>query len=278
MQIHTVDGGGGLKLHLREWGRPAGRPILFIHGWSQNHMCWSKQYESPLADEFRLVAMDIRGHGQSEAPLDVESYATGALWADDVRNVIAALEIDRPVLVGWSYGGYIICDYIRSYGDDAIAGVNFVGAAVGIGRKWFGTHIGPVFLDYAPLACSEDQTVALNAVVDFLHGCFARPLAAGDMERAVGWNMLVHPKVRVGLISREDDFTPDLAKMTRPALVSYGAADNVVLPAMAKTILDSVPKFRASEYASVGHAPFIEDPARFNAELGDFVRNGLGAG
>lgn len=86
VQTHTIAGGRQLKLHVREWGQPDARAILFIHGWSQNHLCWSKQIESPLAEEFRLVAIDIRGHGQSEAPLDAESYTTGALWADDVKR------------------------------------------------------------------------------------------------------------------------------------------------------------------------------------------------
>ena len=39
MQVHTVTGGGGVRLHVREWGRADGAPILFIHGWSQNHLC-----------------------------------------------------------------------------------------------------------------------------------------------------------------------------------------------------------------------------------------------
>ena len=56
----TVAGGGGLGLHVREWGRADGPPILLIHGWSQNHLCWAKQYGSALADEFRLVAFDLR--------------------------------------------------------------------------------------------------------------------------------------------------------------------------------------------------------------------------
>ena len=277
MQIHTVEGGGGLKLHVREWEKPNAQAILFIHGWSQNHLCWSKQFESPLADDFRLVAMDIRGHGQSEAPLDVESYTTGALWADDVKNVIEALKLDRPVLVGWSYAGFIISDYIRRYGDDAIAGVNFVGAAVGIGEQWFGTRIGPGFLEYAPLSCSEDQTVALKAIRDFLHVCFVKPIAAEDMELAMGWNMLVHPQVRANLIGREEDFTPDLAKMKKPVLVTYGDADTVVLPSMAKVIQDHVPNCQASEYPGVGHAPFIEESVRFNAELDAFARQNFGA-
>ena len=60
MKIHTIAGGDGLKLHVREWGKPHGATILLIHGWSQNHLSWQRQFESELADEFRLVALDIR--------------------------------------------------------------------------------------------------------------------------------------------------------------------------------------------------------------------------
>src|SRR4029450_9067907 len=42
--IHDVRGGGGLRLHVRDWGRPGGPPILSIHGWSQGHLCWARQY------------------------------------------------------------------------------------------------------------------------------------------------------------------------------------------------------------------------------------------
>ncbi len=56
MKIREVRGGGGLQLHVREWGDENGAPILLIHGWSQNHLSWAKQYGSSLADEFRLIA------------------------------------------------------------------------------------------------------------------------------------------------------------------------------------------------------------------------------
>ena len=80
-KIYAVRGGGGLRLHVREWGRPDGRPILFLHGWSQSHLCWAKQYHSALAQKFRLVAYDLRGHGMSEAPPEPGHYTNGRLWA-----------------------------------------------------------------------------------------------------------------------------------------------------------------------------------------------------
>jgi len=79
--VRAVRGGGGLRLHVREWGNPDGPPVLFIHGWSQSHLCWAKQYHSALAQKFRLVAYDLRGHGMSEAPPEPGHYTNGRLWA-----------------------------------------------------------------------------------------------------------------------------------------------------------------------------------------------------
>lgn len=275
MMTHTIRGGGGLRLHVCEWGNPDAQPILFIHGWSQSHLCWSKQFEGTLARSFRLVALDIRGHGQSEAPLDAASYANGVLWATDVRNVMDRLKLEKPVLVGWSYGGLIVGDYLRAYGDDSIGGINFVSAAVGIGQRWFGSYIGSGFLDHAPNACSPDQAIALKAIRDFLHVCAVTPITPADMELSVRWNMLVHPQVRANLIAREEDFTPELAKVKVPVLVSYGDSDTVVLPAMAGVIQDHAAKCGKSEYRGAGHLLFLEKTARFNEELADFARLSL---
>ncbi len=94
MKMYTVPGGGGLGLHVREWGKANGPAIVFIHGWSQNHLSWAKQYEGSLADEFRLVAFDLRGHGMSEAPLEPGHYTDERLWADDVAAIIDQLGLD----------------------------------------------------------------------------------------------------------------------------------------------------------------------------------------
>src|SRR5882672_3714837 len=112
MKIHSVHGTGGVDLHVREWGRPNGIPILLIHGWSQCHLCWMKQHEGEQEDAFRIVALDLRGHGNSDAPLQPEQYTDGDKWAGDIAATMDQLGLDRPILVGWSYGGVIVGDYM----------------------------------------------------------------------------------------------------------------------------------------------------------------------
>lgn len=276
MIAHEIKGGGGLKLHVREFGNPKGPELFFIHGWSQHHLCWSKQIDSSLADDFRIVAMDLRGHGMSEAPEGAEHYTNGDLWADDVHAVISTLDLKQPVLAGWSYGGFVISDYVRRHGDAGLGGINFVGAAVVIGPPWFGTHIGPGFLENAPDATLPDQPTAMRAMIRFFHACVARPLPPEDFEAAVAWNMLVRPDVRLGLMSREEDFRPILKTIEKPVLVTHGRGEIVVLPKMAEDVLAAIPHAEASWYDDVGHAPMLEEPDRFNREIAAFARRVAG--
>jgi non-heme chloroperoxidase len=68
MTSYKITGGGGVQLHVVETGNPKGRPILFVHGVSQCSQQWSRQMDSHLAENHRLVAMDMRGHGLSDKP------------------------------------------------------------------------------------------------------------------------------------------------------------------------------------------------------------------
>jgi non-heme chloroperoxidase len=267
VRTHTVKGGGGLRLHVREWGRPDGPPILFIHAWSQNHLCWAKQYESALADEFRLVAYDLRGHGMSEAPLEPEHYTYGELWADDVAAIIDQLRLDRPVLVGWSYGAFVIGDYIRVHGQDRVEAIDFVGAAVKLGDAVFGTLVGPGFLDHFADLTAPDLPTNVRAARAFVKALTAKPLPDDEFETALCWNIVVPARIRANLVARELDVDDVLRTLRVPLLVSHGRADTAVLPAMAEHVLATLPTAEASWYEGVGHAPHLEAPERFNREL-----------
>src|SRR2546422_10585559 len=99
---HTrVTGGGGAQIHIVEGGNPSGRPIVFIHGFSQCWLAWSRQMDSELADDYRLVAMDMRGHGLSDKP--EAGYADSTLWADDPGAAIDMLSLEQPLVCGWPH-------------------------------------------------------------------------------------------------------------------------------------------------------------------------------
>ena len=271
-RTHTVRGGGGLRLHVREWGKTDGPPILFIHGLSQNHLCWAKQYQSTLAEEFRLVADDLRGHGMSEAPLEPGHYSDGKLWADDVAAIIDQLGLDRPVLVGWSYGGFVICDYLRAHGQDRIAAIDFVAGGVKLGQAAFGTLIGPGFLDHFADATADDLPSNIRGMRGLVKGWPAKPFPPEEVETLLCSAMTVPAQIRANLAAREIDGDDVLRALEVPLLVTQGRADTVVLPAMAEHVLATCPTAEASWYEGVGHTPHLEQPERFNRELAALTR------
>ena len=153
-----------------------------------------KQCQSPLADEFRLVAFDLRGHGMSEAPLEPEHYTDGRLWADDLAAVIDQLGLDRVVLVGWSYGPFVIGDYLRTHGQDRIAAINFVEGAVKLGEAAFGTLIGPGFLDHFAGTTADDLPTNICAMRSFVQACVVKPVSDDDLQTAMCWNSSCRPR------------------------------------------------------------------------------------
>ncbi len=86
----------------------------------------------------------------SEAPEGTEHYTSSRLWADHVQAVIDELDLDHPVLVGHSYAGYIVCDYVREHGQDKVGATDFVGAATTATEEASGSLIGPSTLESKP--------------------------------------------------------------------------------------------------------------------------------
>lgn len=273
MEIIEVEGGGGTPLHVRRAGRREGRPIVFVHGWSQHHLSWSRQLAGPLAQEFDLVAFDLRGHGASGAPEGLAHYADGDLWAADLHAVIAGLGLAQPVVVAWSYGGLVVADYLRVHGDAALGGVNFVAASLVIGKDYVGDYTGRAFVENAARGMSKDQAKAVAGMIDFAHACAVKPLPQAEIERIIAFSMLVRPDVRRAMSSREADYRPVLEKLSRPALFTHGEADAIIMPRMTREAAERAPRARVSWYPGVGHTPFLEETARFDAELAAFARS-----
>src|SRR5579864_1835648 len=165
-----ISGGGGVRLHVVDGGNHAGRPIVFIHGFSQAWLSWSRQMQSELANEFRLVALDLRGHGESDKPH--EGYSDCLLWADDIDAVIREMRLQQPLLCGWSYGSLLILDYIRQYGESAIGGIAFVDALTKLGSEAALSVLTPELLALAPGLFATEVDESVRTVQTFLRLCF----------------------------------------------------------------------------------------------------------
>ena len=269
---HEIRGGGGVRLHAREWGDPQAPALVFIHGWSQSDLCWAKQVGGDLAARFRIVTFDLRGHGLSEKPQGPESYTRDQLWADDVAAVIEQIGLERPVVVAWSYGGYVVSDYLRAYGDASIAAINLVGAAVILRPPSF-DHLGPGLLENAQDACASDLATNIAALQRFLRACTVHRLDQDAWVAALCWNMVVPAAVRGALISRELDASDVFAAASVPVLVSHGREDAIVLPSMSEHTLGICEHAVPSWYDGVGHMPFWEAAERFDRELAALAGN-----
>ena len=163
-RTHRVRGGGGITLRVHDVGDLDAPPLLFIHGFSQCHRAWRRQLHSALGLGFRLVAVDLRGHGDSDKPRG--AYADSRLWADDLQAVIRGLGLDNPLLVAWSYGGMVVCDYLRQHGDADIAGVNFVSAMVKCGSPEAFGLLAPEMLSLIPGLFTPEEAGGHAALED----------------------------------------------------------------------------------------------------------------
>jgi pimeloyl-ACP methyl ester carboxylesterase len=269
MKTHKVAGGGGLQLHVIEAGNPDGLPILFIHGFSQSSLAWSRQLDSDLARDHRLVAMDLRGHGLSDKPRD--AYGDSRLWADDVRAVIDALNLDRPVLCGWSYGALVILDYLRHYGEDRIGGVHFVGGVTKLGSDAAMSVISPEFLSLVPGFFATDAEESVRSLESLLRLCFAQQLSAIELYLMLGYNVSVPPRVRQALLSRTIDNDDLLPRIRKPALIMHGAKDSALKPEIVDQQKAGLPHAQVYIMPNAGHTPFWQDSSAFNQRLRAFV-------
>ncbi|SDN16823.1 alpha/beta fold hydrolase [Allokutzneria albata] len=275
MRLSELSGAGGTSLAVTEAGPPDAPPVVLLHGWAQSAKCWAAQLtDERLTSQFRLIAADLRGHGGSAIP--AEGYDRSATWAGDVAALLAYA--GRPaVLVGWSYGGLVIADYLREHGSEAVAGIALVGAITELGRGREGGRTGAVMRAALPAAVSDDPAVAVPALRGFVEGIAAQPLPGELAQRALGTALSTPPAVRLGLFRRDIGSADVLAGLTVPALVIHGLDDQIVDPAAGRYAADLIPGAATSWYPECGHLPFVEHAERFTTELAEFVGRCQGA-
>ena len=259
----------GVRIATYEWGNPSGPELLFIHGFSQSYLSFSKQFASDLARDYRIVAFDLRGHGESDKPTTLMSYTEGRRWADDVAAVIKAAGLKRPYLVGWSMGGRVISQYLDVYGDDALAGIVFVSSrtAVTPTRTFLGA--GAATLGQMQVIANDDNVRATTA---FLHECFETQPASDEFAYMLAYNMLTPPHARKGAQTWPGKFDDALKRVRVPTLIIHGTKDRIIVKEAAEFTASMIQGSKLVWIEGSGHSPFWEKTDAFHAALRAFAR------
>ncbi|CAG7584006.1 alpha/beta fold hydrolase [Rhodococcus opacus] len=273
MAIRETVGVDGTPLVYSVTGDPDARALVLLHGWAQSSKCWGPGVLDELAARYRVIAVDLRGHGYSGAP--DTGYADSAIWAGDVDAVLTAEGVTSgAVLLGWSYGGLVICDYLASHGTSAVDGVVLVGAITSIGRGEAGGKVGAAMRAAIPGAMSEEPREAIRALGAFGNALTGPPEGKGAQSQALfGASLTTPPRVRAALFNRSASHDDLLRSLDVPVLVLHGTEDSVVDVSAGRHAAELIPQARASFWEGCDHGPFVEDPERFVKEVGEFVDN-----
>lgn len=276
MSFVMVAGAGDAPLNVMELGNPSGPEILFIHGMGMSYLSFLPQYESDLAREFRIVAMDLRGHGASAKPWRTEDVQPSTIWADDIAAVIAAKQLNKPVIVAWSFGGFVTADYVRKYGHDRIAGINFVGTLAGLVKQappGSGGMTPEEMKRRVAMQTSGNLLDSLQIVEQTTQLFEFSGITPQYRELMFNMGVMVPPYFRkafAGSNLDHQDVTPTIKDL--PILVTMGEFDIARSPEDYARLKEALPWARFSEYADAGHLPFAQQPERFNKELAAFLR------
>jgi len=269
---YMVTSKDGVRLSVQESGNPNGPPVIFIHGLLGSRLNWEAQVQSPELRKYRIITYDLRGHGLSDKPSGATPYHDGRRWADDLEAVIDGSHARKPVVVGWSLGGVVISNYLATYGDDNIAGAVYVDGVVELAPGQIVDH-PEVYRDMN----SPDLKTHLDGERTFIGLCFNRRPDVDTFSRLLANAALASWDMQKEIPTMTVFAAEALSKTRVPLLFIYGSRDALVdTPTTLARAKALNPRIQSKVYVDAGHAPFIEEPDRFNRDLTEFVRSASG--
>lgn len=270
MSPHHVEVTSNVFLHLRDWG--IGSAIVFLHGWPLSHEMWEYQF-SALADQgYRCVGITLRGFGRSSQPWGDYNYD---VWAGDVSQVLARLNLQNVTLVGFSMGGAIALRYVAGHNADGrVAKLVLCGAAAPsfTQREGFSAGLAREAVDEFLAACYRDRPKLLEDFGKIFYRS-ERSVSRKFAEWMHGLAMQSSPlATAAGVIAlRDADLRADMAKVDLPTLILHATADKVCPFSLGEALATGIRGARLVMFERSGHALFYEEREKFNDELAQFA-------
>ncbi|NJN52711.1 MAG: alpha/beta hydrolase [Gammaproteobacteria bacterium] len=252
-RIAYTDSGGG------------GTAVLLIHGNSACKEVFDRQVESPLATRYRLIALDLPGHGQSQDATDPMQTYSFAGYGDTVVQLAAQLRLRNPIVVGWSLGGHIAIELLRTDLDPRgilLTGTPPVGAA----------DLEQGFLPHPHMALTgkREFTEADIAAYAAETTTTAPPWLEAAVRRTDG--RAREYMLQTAMAANAPNQRLQIEATSVPTAVVTGTDE----PFVNNDYLDGVAwgnlwERRVHRIDGCGHAPFLEQPAVFNPLLDRFI-------
>ncbi|MER7689354.1 alpha/beta hydrolase [Streptomyces sp. NPDC097610] len=264
------------EIYYKDWG--TGQPVVFSHGWPLNADAWDPQVRMMAENGFRAIAHDRRGHGRSGQPWDGNDLDT---YADDLAELIEALDLREVILVGHSTGGGEVTRYIGRHGTGRVAKAVLLGAIPPLMLK---TEANPEGLplevfDEIRKGVATDRSQFYKDLSTPFYGA-NRPgsqVSQGTRDAFWLWSLQVGIKGSYDCVKAfsETDLTEDLKRFDVPTLIAHGDDDQIVpIVAAAEKSSKIVKDATLKVYPGAPHGLSMVAPFKdvFDADLLAFAR------
>jgi pimeloyl-ACP methyl ester carboxylesterase len=257
----------GAQIAYQDIGK--GRPLVLLHGLMAHGGFFETQLE--LADEFRLISVDLRGHGSSKAE---NGQPTVEQLADDVAGLAGALGLQGAVGIGWSLGAAVLWRVLAGPQRHRFAGSVIVDMSprvlndedwqLGLSREACDARTAAIRGDFSTFAVNAGQAI------------FAQPIEDGKRETAewASSEFARNDPASIEAIWKslvDADFRANLRGIEQPTLVIHGAHSQLYGPGTADHLVRALPDARAVRFDRSGHAPHMEEPQLFNRLIREFA-------
>ena len=245
--------------------RGTGLPIVFLHAFPLDRSMWTPQL-AELSQRFRTIAIDFRGHGESDAPLwnfSLDHYG------DDVCALLDHLAIPQAVLVGLSMGGYISLAFSLKYADRLKALV------LADTRAQADTEEGRTGrFHLAQTALNQGSQAVADIMLPKLLGATTRQTKR-ELVDSVRNTIMTAPVSGIitdlMAMAERPDSVPHLSAITSPTLIVVGQEDSTTPLSDAQLMAQRIPGARLAVIPFAGHLSNLEQPQAFNDLVRSFV-------
>ena len=274
-------GPAGQNIHYRDQGRRDAPALILLHGSNSSLQTWEPLVRR-LDSDYRIVTLDLPGHGLTGGTPDKDYGASGMTAAVDV--VAAKLGLDHFILGGNSMGGWVAWRYALAEPGrvDALILLDAAGMPLRPGERAPPSNVGFRLLKYPFGRWLASQITPRGLVEESLRGSVADPAIVDDAMVDRYWELLRFPGNREATslratLDREPAMADRVGEIKAPTLILFGDRDRLINPSAAKTFHERMAGSEVMLLGGVGHLPMEEAPDATAAAIADFLKRRLGA-